>query len=315
MEVTAKQAAQFLAKRDGITILCHRRPDGDTLGSAFALYHALTGLGKRARVCCADGYPPLYHFLLGDYRHPQEFSEETVVAVDVASPALLGGLEEEYRGRVDLTVDHHQSNQRFASLNWVEGQASSTAEMIFALLGEWGIVPQPPVDACLYTGLITDTGCFRFSNTTPRALRAAAELLEGGLDPQPIVAAMFETKSRQRVAFESLVLSQMRYYWEGRCAVISTNDALQAEYGLDDYQLEGLSALPRQIQGVLVGVTIREHQGECRVSLRTNPPADASAICQAFGGGGHLRAAGCTILGNAAQAENQLVAEIGRRLG
>lgn len=312
MNSTMATIAQRLLEGDRITILCHRKPDGDTLGSGFALYYALRQLGKTCRVRCADDFPPLYGFLFGDYV-PQEFEEELVVAVDVASLPLLGALQDEYQGRVDLVVDHHRSNEGFARESWVQ-EASATAEMIWDLIEALGVEPTPQIAACVYTGLITDTGCFRYSNTTPHALRIAARILEGGLDTQPIIQAMFESKSPRRLALESLVLSRIRYYCQNRCAVIATDRAMQQEYQLDDYDLEGLSGLPRQITGVLVGVTIREGEGECRVSLRTNPPVDASAICAAFGGGGHLRAAGCTIPGTVAEAEQQLLSEVRRHL-
>lgn len=312
MKSTMAAIAQRLREGDCITILCHRKPDGDTLGSGFALYYALRQLGKTCRVRCADDFPPLYNFLFGQYR-PEEFEEQMVVAVDVASLPLLGSLREEYEGRIDLTVDHHYSNECFARENWVE-EAAAAAEMVWELIRALGVRPTPQIAACIYTGLVTDTGCFRYTNTTPRALRIAAEILEGGLDTQPIIQAMFESKTPGRLALESLVLSRIRYYCQDRCAVISTDRAMQQEYQLDDYDLEGLSGLPRQIAGVLVGVTIREAEGECRVSLRTNAPVDASAICAAFGGGGHLRAAGCTIPGAADQAEQLLVAEVSRHL-
>ncbi len=313
MKATMADAARLLRERDFITILCHRKPDGDTLGSGFALYHALRQLGKTCRVRCADGFPALYGFLADGYA-PEEFEEQTVVAVDIASLSLLGALREEYEGRVDLTVDHHRSNECFAKENWVDGDAAAVAEMIWDLARELEAEITPQIAVCIYTGIVTDTGCFRYSNTTPNSLRIAARLIEEGLDTQPIIRAMFESKSPRRMAFESQVLSGIRYYGGGRCAVISTDQALQEEFQLDDYDLEGISALPRQIVGVLVGVTIRQADGECRVSLRTNPPVDASAICAVFGGGGHLRAAGCTIPGTVEEAERVLVAEIERHL-
>lgn len=316
MEITIKEAAAELLRRDRITILCHQKPDGDTLGSGFGLWHVLTGMGRTARVLCCDGLPENYAFLAPGYA-PADFEEEYVVAVDVADPALLGGLRAAYEGRVDLCIDHHPSNTRYAARLLLDDKAAAAAEIIWLLLGEMGakIPGNGPAARCLYTGIATDTGCFRFSNTTPRSLRMAADFIEAGLDTQPVNTAMFESKSRSRVALEAAVLSGIQYFFDGRCAIITVTRELQERLDVDDYQLEGLASIPREIEGVWVGATVKEKEDGCRVSLRTTPQADASAICAAFGGGGHLRAAGCTIPAAPAAAKSLLLEEIGRALG
>ena len=312
-QADALRAARLLAGADHITILCHRKPDGDTLGAGFGLYFALQNLGKTARVLCADGYPALYSFLYGDYV-PEDFKESFVTAVDIAAPALMGALEESYAARVDLAIDHHPSNTGYAAETFLDPDASSASELVRAVIRCLDLPLDARIGRCLYTGVATDTGCFRYGNTTPAAHRIAAEVMECGVDAEPIVRLLFETKTPQRVAFESLLLSKIRFYYGGRCAVISTDGETIDRYGLDEYDLEGLSALPRRIAGVVVGVTIRSRDGECRVSVRTNEPADACAVCAAFGGGGHLRAAGCTICAGIPEAERLLVEQIGRQL-
>ncbi len=315
LEISVQEAAQAVLEQDYITVLCHQKPDGDTLGSGFGLYYALRSLGKQVRVLCSDGYPEHYRFLFDGYT-PEDFAEQFVVAVDVADLALLGNLRPTYENRIDLCIDHHPSNSRFAKQLWLDAKAAAVAEMIGVLLPFLGVKPQENSDVarCLYTGMATDTGCFRFSNTTARSLRLVADFLEAGLNTQPINTAMFESKSRQRVALESYVLSSIEYYYDGRCAVIVVPQALQEEYGIDDAQLDGISAIPRQIEGVWVGVTIREKAENCRISLRTTQEADASAICAVFGGGGHYRASGCTIDGTAEHAKELLLNEIGKLL-
>ena len=316
MEITVKEAAGRLLAQDHITILCHGRPDGDTLGSGFALWHALTSLGKKARVLCNDGLPRRYEFLAPGYE-PGDFEEKYVVAVDVASPPLLGDLEAAYGKRVDLCIDHHPSNARYAAELVLQDTAAATAEIIWELLKEMevGMPGNGPVARCLYTGIATDTGCFRFSNTTPRCLRIAAELVESGLDTQPVNTAMFESKSRGRVALEAQVTGGIQYFFDFRCAVLTVPRKLQERLGVDDCEMEGLASVPREIRGVWVGITIREKEDGCRVSLRTTCQADASRICAAFGGGGHLRAAGCTIQADSAQARDLLLQEVAKELG
>lgn len=315
MKITIAEAAQELLHHDHITILCHRRPDGDTLGSGFGLWYALCSLGKTTRVLCSDGLPENYAFLAPGYL-PGVFEEEYVVAADVATEELLGDLEEVYRGRVDLCVDHHPTNTHFAQKLLLDPTAAATAELMQRLIEEMGVPlsGDSPAARCLYTGIATDTGCFRFSNTTPRCLRIAAAFIDSGLDTRPIHTALFESKSPAQVALEAQVLGNIQYFFNGRCAVIIVPKALQEELELDDARLEGLAALPREVQGVWVGVTIKEKNGHCRISIRTTQEADAAAICASFGGGGHLRAAGCTIAASPEHAKALLLEKIGQAL-
>lgn len=315
MKITIQEAARELLQHDYITILCHRRPDGDTLGSGFGLWYALCALGKAARVLCSDGLPENYAFLAPDYS-PAVFEEEYVVAADVATEELLGDLQGVYGGKVDLCIDHHPTNTHFAHKLLLDPTAAATAELMHRLIAEMGVAlsGDSPAARCLYTGIATDTGCFRFSNTTPHCLRVAAQLIESGLDTAPIHTALFESKSPAQVALEARVLGEMEYFFQGRCAVIIVPKALQEQLQLDDARLEGLAALPREVQGVWVGVTIKEKSDHCRISVRTTKQADASAICAGFGGGGHLRAAGCTIGASPEEAKALLLERIGQAL-
>lgn len=314
MDWTIKQTADFLMESDRITILCHRKPDGDALGSGFALYYALSALGKQARVLCSDGYPDLYRGILYEEYTPGRFEEETVISVDLASEPLLGTLRGEYEGRIYLAIDHHGSNTHYAENTCLQADRAAAAELIYEIIREMGVPVTEQIALCIYTGITTDTGCFRFSNTNGKTMRIAAELLDGGLDPQRVIVPLFESKSPARVAFESLLMSRIRYYYEGKCAVVAVDAPTQDRFCLADYDLEGLPTISREITGVYAGLTIRERDGECRVSLRTMPPMDASAVCAHFGGGGHLRAAGCIIRGSIAEAEEKLVAVIGSYL-
>ena len=314
MDITIQQAADRLLEHDFITILCHRSPDGDTLGSGYALYHGLRGLGKYCRLRCADPAPPNMVQFLGSTGEEAE-TEAYVVAVDIADAALLGSLEAAYSGRVDLAIDHHPSNSRYGKETCLDQGASATAQVIAHLLDCMGVTLTPVIASCLYLGLATDTGCFRYSNTTPDALRIVARLLESGINAAKMNRVLFETKTKSRLAVECQVLQTMEYFHEGRCAVITVPLSTVAQFGAAEHELDGISSLPRQIQGVWVGITIREQEsGCCRVSVRTNSEMNASALCAAFGGGGHVRAAGCTICAGIDQAKAMLVAEVGRQM-
>lgn len=308
MNVTLEQACRLLAEADYITIIAHQKPDGDTLGASFGLLRGLEQLGKTARVLCSDGFPARYApIITGDYQ-PPEFEEQFVVAVDTADLQLFGSLRESHGHRVDLCIDHHPSNTHYAKHYYIEPSSSSTAEIILKMLEKLQINITPEIATSIYTGLSTDTGCFRYGNTSASCHAAAARLIEQGARHEQVNRLMFETHSRERFKVEAKAKASIEYYFGGACAIMYITPDMLAGTQVDEYDLEGFSAFPRQVEGVEVGVTVRVREsGECRVSLRTCQMVDASAICQKLGGGGHKRAAGCTLTGGKDAAREQIL--------
>ena len=171
--------------------------------------------------------------------------------------------------------------------------------------------PDPVIASCLFTGVSTDTGCFRFSNTTVRTFEIAAELAKLGADTYNIIQVFFETKTKTYAALERLALDSMRFYFSDRCALICVTQDMYKRSGSNESETDRLANLPRQIEGVLVGVTMRElKDGSFKASVRTHGDIDASAICKRLGGGGHMGAAGCTLYGSKQQAINSLLKEV-----
>lgn len=292
-------AAALLRGWDDILILCHASPDGDTLGCGAALMRGLQALGKRARVACGDEIDEKYGYLFAGLK-PFEGEPGHIVSVDVATPELLGKLEKEYAGRIELAIDHHGSHKAFAKESWVDPTAAAACEMVCLLLKELGVKLDKAMADCLYTGLTTDTGCFRYTNVTPRTHRIAALLLEAGAQAGEINRRMFESKSKAQIEAEKAVMESMEFFCGGKCAMVQVPLSVYASTGARESELEGITALPRQIEGVLVGITLKEKEGgKIKASLRSNPPASACAICEKFGGGGHKYAAGCTFEGAA----------------
>ena len=309
--ISLDEAAEMLRGADRIVILCHQYPDGDTLGSGTALCRGLRGLGKRAAVRCSDPTGPKYRFLF-DGLPDDSFEPDLIVSADIADEALLGGpLLSQYGGKVDLCIDHHASNTAFAEFCYVDPKSAATCEIIFALLKLLGAEIDAATASCLYTGVSTDTGCFKYVNTTPTTHRIAAELLEKGAPASDIDRAMFDTKSRARLDMERRVLDTIRYDCGGKVAVIRITKRMIAESGAAEDDLDGLSTIPREIEGVFIGVTLREKDnGAYKISLRARPPANAAEICEQFGGGGHKGAAGCTLNLPADEAEAQMLSAI-----
>lgn len=306
-----EQAAARLLEAGQVLILCHKNPDGDTIGCGAALCHVLNGMGRQAAVLCADPIPSRLSFT-----RPRlfrgEFVPDLVVAVDVAGVALLGdaGLMPAYSRHVDLCIDHHAGNGGYADCTLLDASAAAAAELLWEVLQAMGAEITPLVADCLYTGLATDTGCFRFANTTARTHRVAAGLIEAGARVEELNTILFATRSRGQMEAERIARSHLTYELEGRCAVIWLDRDETAASGADPADLDELTALPIGIEGVQVGLTFRQLPGgSWRVSIRTAKGVDACAIARRLGGGGHLRAAGCELLGTLDNARQAVLAE------
>lgn len=309
--LSVSRAAELLMQRDNITLLCHRRPDGDTVGSAFALYYALKTLGKEVRVLCADPLPKLYDYLYPGYKPGRILYEpvEYVVAVDVATAGMLGGLEERYGTMVDLCIDHHPSNSDYAAQTCLWSEAGACAEPVAAIIKAIGLPVSGRIAECIYTGLATDTGGFRYSNTSAGSMRLAAEIMESGVDTALLNTRIFESESKAKVLAEAAMMSALQFYADDRIAVMPVTLAVRAATGVTGEELEDVAGIPRKIEGVQLGITIKEHEDECHISLRSKEPVNADEIAKVFGGGGHRFAAGCTIKASVEEAAGLLVAE------
>lgn len=303
MRIDRLRCAGLLAAADDILLLCHRDPDGDTYGSAMALFDALTRLGKRARVECISSFPRNLNYL--DREMPQ-FVPRFVAAIDTASPSMLG--EPGQRpGEIDLCIDHHPTNPLYAKETYLVDYAA-TGEAVYEVVRALGLSVTPYCATALYTALCSDTGGFRYANTTARTLRCAAALMEAGADFNLIRVRLFESKSRGLIRVESQALSGIRYYFGGRISVVSVSLAMMEQSRITEAELEGLAAKPLQIEGVDIGITLKERDdGSVRVSMRSSEAADSAAVCQQFEGGGHLRAAGCRIWDTLDAAERTMV--------
>ena len=312
LEITA--ALSRLLKADRVLLICHKNPDGDTIGSAAALYHALRNLGKTAAVLCADPIPARYAYMELTL-YTGQFTPGYTVAVDVAGIQLFGDAVAEYTREIDLCIDHHPSNPGYAGGLLLDGEAAATAEIVYELLAAAGVEITPLIADCLYTGVSTDTGCFKFSNTTARTHEIAAKLMRAGARTVLLNEILFESKSRGRLAIERMALESLEYHFEGRCAMIFLTKEQVAQAGAETVDIEGITSLPRNIEGVEVGITVRQQPaGSYKVSVRTTPSVDAAAICAHLGGGGHRQAAGCELLGSLDNAKTALLTEVEKAL-
>jgi len=314
MNVTHKEAFRLLEEKDNILILTHRSPDGDAVGSMFAMYYALKNMRKNVR-CIIDTVTPSLSFPVTEEAFSQ-FTPDCVITVDVADKKLLTeDTLEEYGEKVFLAIDHHAANKPFSQYLLLDSDASAACEVIFDMLTEAGREISLKCAEALYLGIATDTGCFRYPNTTAHTLGIAAELVSKGVNNGEINRLVFETKSRAYVQFETLAMNSLKTYHDGKCAVLVITQDMYRRTGTSEADTHAIAALPRQIEGVLAGVVIKEKKdGSYKISVRTNEPLSAAEICEVFGGGGHRLAAGCELSGRSTQVVNEVVKVIGEAL-
>ena len=306
--ISKKEAAELLLAQDNILILMHRSPDGDTIGCGYALCLALRQLGKKAQPVCSDIIPAQYHYFT-DCVPEQTFEPQFIVTVDIADTQLLGDKLAAYHDRIDLCIDHHGSNKQFARRGFVDASAPACAQIMTDIIKETGVPIEGAIADALFTGLTTDTGCFRYTSVTAEAHRTAAYLIEQGARSGMINRLMFETKSKAKMELEKLALASLQYFCHEQVALICiTADMMQAA-GAADSDTEHIPSIPRQIEGVKIAVTVKQ-KGErlFRLSLRTSDEVDASAICAQLGGGGHRAAAGCSYKGTLTETIDKITA-------
>lgn len=311
MRIDVKECAEILAQKENILILTHAHPDGDTLGCGFALCRALLKMGKICSVINADEIPKKYNYLYKDIA-PIKFKQDYVVAVDVATENLLGTLEGQYH--IDMCIDHHTTNTEYADMLLLE-DVPAACQIVFEVIKALGVEIDSKMAGCLYTGLTTDTGCFRYASTTAATYYAAAQLIELGADNGKINRIMFETKSKTYARLERLALDSMRFYEDERVAIITITQEMYKLTGSNEQETEAIAPLTRQIEGVEIGVTIREKpDGTCKASIRTYDSVNAAQFAKEFGGGGHSQAAACRFDCGVKEAREKIVQKCGEFL-
>lgn len=296
---TIDEAARWLRERDHFLILTHRRPDGDTTGCAIALCLGLRSIGKDARIWENPQFTPRNLPRLEGLMTTEVHENSTVVAVDLATENLLPMNGSRFAGKIQLCIDHHPSNEDYAEHTLLEAGSAACGEIIWELLKALKARISREMAEAVYLAVSTDTGCFRFSNTSARTFRTAAEAVEHGAQIGPMNRVLFEIKSKGRLQLESKIMEIMEFYGGGRVAVCCLDQKLVEALGVTEDDLDSISGFPRTIEGVDVGIMIRNSEpGRAKMSVRTAPGFDASAYCKKLGGGGHAAAAGAAVPGS-----------------
>ncbi len=295
MNREAKEIAEKLKKSRKIAITSHIRPDGDSIGSGLALYLMLKKMGKEVRYVNKDiPQPPLTYFPhydvieFGDI-YPQEF--DVVVLIECSTEERSGqkNLDRYFR----ILIDHHLSNEEEVELNWVDPEESAVAIMIYELAFYLGVEIDKEIATLLYSGIVSDTGGFRFTNVNSKAFKVSAELVEKGADPVKVNRLLFENYTPEKVKLISKVLGTLETFLDDKVAFITMHKKFLDELNLKDVETEDIVTIVRSIRKVKIVAFLKENDdGSYRVSLRSRDNADSSKIAEKFGGGGHLHAAG-----------------------
>jgi len=289
-----------------IIVGAHIDPDGDAIGSTLGLTRALRLAGHDAVAVLADpadNLPVTYAFLpgAGEYRAADTLtSPDLFIALDTPTFARLGDAEPLARSAADLVViDHHPDNARYGTVSVVDPTASSVGAMVWELLGQLGLPRDEAIATCLYTALVTDTGRFSYSNTTPRALRTAAEMIEAGVDAASVFTSVYESRSAGALQLIGRTLERITCLENGRIAYSRVDASDFVETGASPAEGENLIDQVRSIGGAEIVFLLKTGGDRVRVSLRAKGGADVGSIARVFGGGGHAAAAGFTFEGDA----------------
>jgi phosphoesterase RecJ-like protein len=315
------EVAEILRGAQRISAFCHENPDGDTLGAAIAIALAAERLGKEAEVVSVDPPPPFLAFLPGVERvgRAPRLEPDVAVVVDAGELSRIGSVVTEQadwfaRARL-VNIDHHVSNPGYGAAVWIDPEAAATCELITLLLPELGVPLDAELATALMAGIVQDTHTFAHPNATARTLRVAAELVEAGAPLAAINRAVYADKPFSTLALWGLMLAAIGQRADGRIVFASMTLAMLKSTGEQPTAAEGFVDLLGSTRQADVTILFKEvGPSEVRVSVRTSARADAVAIASAFGGGGHPRAAGCTLDVGLERARDAVLAEAEREL-
>lgn len=306
---------RYVQDSQRILIITHIHPDGDCIGSSLALALGLKSMGKTAVVAMDHAVPSVYSFLPSsdEIVSPDavEGAFDLVMAVDASDKGRLGNASHLLdRARVTINIDHHMTNESFAMINWVEPGAAATGELIYSLLDGLGVQLTKETAICLYTALSTDTGSFRFSNTTEKTFKIAAHLVELGVNPGDIGENVFDTKSLCTLRLLGELLTELELSECGDVAWMTLTKEMINRFAVSPSDIEGFVNYARMIDGVSVALLFREEDGAVKVSWRGRGDVDVATLAAKFGGGGHSKAAGCTVEGSLHEVKRRVLDEV-----
>lgn len=318
--MSRRQVVEAIQARSSFVLTAHVNADADAIGSEVALALGLRWLGKRVEILNYDPLPRVLRFLShnGLVRAPRRplrapSNRDALIVIDCGDLDRTGLFTRANAPPLIVNIDHHVTNRRFGHINWVVAEAAASGELIYALLRSLEVPIGPEMATALYTTLVTETGSFRYSNTTPRTFRLAAELARRGAEPWRVAQALYEQNSPARLRLLSELLRRIERTSDGTVAWLTLTQALLRRTGATPEDAEEFVNFPRSLEGAEAAVLIREETPRSyKMSLRSKGRVDVAAIAQRFGGGGHRNAAGCRLEGSRTEVTRALIQAIQR---
>ncbi|MBE7026066.1 MAG: bifunctional oligoribonuclease/PAP phosphatase NrnA [Ruminococcaceae bacterium] len=304
--------ADAIKKYDTFSILPHINPDSDAMGSCYAIKYALESMGKCAVVYTGESLPKHLEFLGAEYSVFDKAQEyDACLCIDCGDIGRIGDRKAFMDlSKLSINVDHHYANSCFADMNYVDASACSAGEICYELINLLGVEITKECAFYLYSAICADTGGFRFSNTTPKALRIAADLLECGIDVAKINKALFDTQSFDQMRLKGEIAKEVALYADGFVGVACVTKDMLSRYGISEKDIDNIVDIARSVEGVEVAVSIKEGSELVKVSLRSNEYIDVSKIAAKFGGGGHVRASGFVMSEDFETAKQKIIDEV-----
>lgn len=300
-----RDVQQAIERHQRFAIATHVRPDGDAIGSLLGLTNMLRKLGKEAHPYCQDSVPAAQQFLSGSRIIRQNIEEpsfyDAAILVDCGGFLRVGNTLADSIGKIPflINIDHHMNDVPFGDIFWVTPSASSTCEMLYYLCGQLQLALDPAIATQLYTGLLTDTGSFRFSNTNRQVLEIAAELVATGAQPAYIAEQVYESVSPESIQLLARVLSTIVFSSNSRLATAQLTQNMFTETQTSPEDSEGFINHLRSVKSVDLAMLFREdNNGVVHISMRSKGQVDVAALAKRHGGGGHRNAAACRVAGS-----------------
>lgn len=314
-----REIVKLIAQAGGIAIFPHVSADGDAIGSSLALALALKNAGKKVIVYLEENIPTVYRFLPGIELacfYTQDEVMDINIALDTGDVGRLGTRGDAFfEAPCTINIDHHVTNTKFALLNFVDDMSASTGEIVYTLLKKLKLGIDRDIAACLYTAVSTDTGGFKYSNTTSETHRIASELLATGIDIGELSQRIFDNTTYTKLKLTQKAIELLELHENAKLAAVAISQADLQATGAKDEDCDGIVNIGRSIEGVEVSVLVKEKNAEeVRVNLRSKTHVDVSEVAAAFGGGGHKRAAGCTVKGSLQEVKEQMIKVLKEKL-
>lgn len=315
--MTIDNIKEEIEKAKDIVILTHENPDGDAVGSALAMYLALKKLNKEVDVIIPE-LPNTFTFLPGADKIKKEGKQENydlAISVDVAGIKRMNGFATYFENaNTKIQIDHHQVNDMFADYNFVNPDSPACAQILIIIIEQLGVEIDKEIGTCLLTGIITDTGGFKYEGVSAETFEFASLLLSKGVNISKVYKKVLQVKTRANFELRKLIMERMEFLLDNKITFTYITLDDMEKVGATNGDHEGLVEVGRDIEGVEVSVFLRETKQGFRVSLRSNDYVNVSDVCLHFNGGGHIRAAGCTIFGTLEQAKEKIINEVKKHI-